>query len=241
MFLYPLAIPNHQKVLYLCDRFRSMRKKKTISRLDVLTLYMDFVSDHEAKPNSIEDFCEKVNLEQEAFEKHFSSFNKMDKTIFLELFKNSMEVLEESEEFLSFDSKNKLISFYFTFFENLSLNRSYVKTVLAGCTNQLKSFKTLSLLKKDFLKFIESLSLTESIIPVEGLENIQQRFISETMWFQLIATIRFWLEDHSETFEKTDIFIEKSINTSFELLENKFLKNAFDLGKFILKEKFSKE
>lgn len=101
--------------------------------------------------------------------------------------------------------------------------------------------KRLSLLKSEFLHFIESLSLRESIIPVEGLETIQQRFISETMWFQLVATIRFWLDDHSETFEKTDIFIEKSINTSFELLENKFLKNAFDLGKFILKEKFSKE
>lgn len=202
---------------------------------------MDFVSDHEAKPSSVEDFCEKVNLHQAAFEKHFSSFKKMDKAIFLELFKNSIEVLEESEEFLNFDSKNKLISFYFTFFENLSLNRQYVKTVLSGCTNQLTSLKRLSLLKTEFLHFIESLSLRESIIPVEGLETIQQRFISETMWFQLVATIRFWLDDHSETFEKTDIFIEKSINTSFELLENKFLKNAFDLGKFILKEKFSKE
>ena len=218
-----------------------MRKKKTISKLDLLTLYMNFVSDHEAKPSSVEDFCEKVNLHQTAFEKHFSSFKKMDKAIFLELFKNSLEVLEESEEFLNFDSKNKLISFYFTFFENLSLNRQYVKTVLSGCTNQLTSFKRLSLLKSEFLHFIESLSLRESIIPVEGLETIQQRFISETMWFQLVATIRFWLDDHSETFEKTDIFIEKSINTSFELLENKFLKNAFDLGKFILKEKFSKE
>lgn len=29
---------------------------------------MDFVSDHEAKPSSVEDFCEKVNLHQEAFE-----------------------------------------------------------------------------------------------------------------------------------------------------------------------------
>ena len=83
-----------------------MRKKKTISKLDLLTLYMNFVSDHEAKPSSVEDFCEKVNLHQAAFEKHFSSFKKMDKAIFLELFKNSLEVLEESEEFLNFDSKS---------------------------------------------------------------------------------------------------------------------------------------
>jgi deferrochelatase/peroxidase EfeB len=49
----------------------------------------------------------------------------------------------------------------------------------------------------------------------------------------------FWCME--ESFEKTDIFIEKSINTSFELLENKFLKNAFDLGKFVYKETFQKK
>ena len=56
----------------------------------------------------------------------------------------------------------------------------------------------------------------------------------------MLLTIKFWLEDSSESFEKTDIFIEKSINTSFELIENKFLKNVFDLGKFVYKEKFQK-
>ncbi len=218
-----------------------MKKKKKISEIDLLTLYMDFVSDHEARPESVEDFCEKSNLEEEAFYLHFESFKVMDRQIFSELFKNSIEVLQESEDFLSFDAKNQLISFYFTFFENLSLNRAYVKTVLTGCGNQLKFFDTLYLLRKEFSSFTESLGLTDSILPVESLENIQERVISEGMWLQLVGTIKFWLDDHSETFEKTDIFIEKSINTSFELLENKFLKNAFDLGKFILKEKFSKD
>ena len=37
------------------------------------------------------------------------------------------------------------------------------------------------------------------------------------------------------TFEKTDIYIEKSINTSFELIENKFLKNS--LGSFTYSQK----
>lgn len=218
-----------------------MKKKTKISELDLLTLYMDFVSDHETRPSSVEEFCEKSNLEEDAFYLHYESFKVMDKQIFAELCKNSIEVLQESAEFLSFDAKNKLISFYFTFFENLSLNRAYVKTVLTGCSNQLKFFDTLSLLKKDFVAFSDSLGLTDGIVPVESLENIQEKIISEGMWLQLIGTIKFWLDDHSETFEKTDIFIEKSINTSFELLENKFLKNAFDLGKFILKEKFSKE
>ncbi len=129
---------------------------------------------------------------------------------------------------------------YFTFFENLNLNRAYILVVLKGCKKQLKSYKTLSGLKKSFISFIDGIELSESILPIEGLEKIQSKFVYESMWIQLVLTIKFWLEDNSDSCEKTDIFIEKSINTSFELLENKFLKNAFDLGKFVYKEKFQK-
>ena len=202
---------------------------------------MDLVSENKMKPHNVEDFCEQVNLDEDNFHEHFKSLKKVEKTIFNELFKNSLEVLNESEEFISFDGKNKLLSLYFTFFENLNLNREYVEVVLKGCKNQLKSYKTLSNLKHSFIAFVDSLSLSESILPIDGLEKIQAGFINHSAWAQLLMTIKFWLDDTSESFEKTDIFIEKSINTSFELIENKFLKNAFDFGKFVYKEKFQKK
>ena len=131
-----------------------------------------------------------------------------------------------------------MLSLYYTFFENLNLNRGYVLVVLNGCKNQLNSLKILSGLKKQFFAFVSNLELSEAFIPVDGLEKIQQNVINQAAWVQFLATLKFWLEDASESCEKTDIFIEKSINTSFELIENKFLKNAFDLGKFIYKETF---
>ena len=201
---------------------------------------MDLVAEHQQKPEDVEDFCYRVKLDQDNFYEHFKSLKKVEKTIFNELFKNSLEVLHESDEFLSFDGKNKLLSLYFTFFENLNLNRAYVTVVLKGCKNQLKSYKTLSSLKKSFTQFVDSLGLTDAILPIDGLEKIQSNVISQSAWVQLLVTIKFWLEDTSESFEKTDIFIEKSINTSFELIENKFLKNILDLGKFVYKEKFQK-
>lgn len=217
-----------------------MKKKKNTSKLDILTLYMDLVSKNQYKPKNVEEFCENVNLDEDNFYEYFKSLKKVEKTIFNELFKNSLEVLNESEEFLSFDGKNKLLSLYFTFFENLTLNRAYVQVVLKGCKKQLKSYKTLSTLQKSFIAFVDSLALSESILPIDGLEKFQTNLISYSAWAQLLITIKFWLEDTSESFEKTDIFIEKSINTSFELIENKFLKNIFDLGKFVYKEKFQK-
>jgi hypothetical protein len=50
--------------------------------------------------------------------------------------------------------------------------------------------------------------------------------------------MRFWLDDSSASFEKTDIFIEKAVNASFDLIDIKPLKTVIDLGKFLFKEKF---
>lgn len=217
-----------------------MPKKTQISKLDIITNYMDFVIEHQEKPKDVADFCENKKIDENVFFTHFKSLKKVEKTVFKELLKNSLEVLNESEDFLSFDKKNKLLSFYFTFFENLNLNREYILIILKGCKNKIKSFNTFSDLKKQFIKFIDSLEISESILPIDGLEKIQNKLVGESAWIQLFLTIKFWLDDESESFEKTDILIEKSINTSFEILENKFLKNALDLGKFVYQEKFQK-
>ena len=49
--------------------------------------------------------------------------------------------------------------------------------------------------------------------------------------------MKFWIDDTSTAFEKTDIFIEKAINTSFDLIDIKPVKSLIDLGKFLVKEK----
>jgi hypothetical protein len=54
-----------------------------------------------------------------------------------------------------------------------------------------------------------------------------------------MLTLKFWLDDTSKSFEKTDIFIEKSINASFDLINISPLKSVVDLGKFLIKEKIS--
>jgi ubiquinone biosynthesis protein COQ9 len=51
-----------------------------------------------------------------------------------------------------------------------------------------------------------------------------------------VATLNFWLKDKSDNFEKTDVYIEKSLKAGFELLDFSALKSVFDFGKFIWSE-----
>jgi hypothetical protein len=214
-----------------------MAKHSEISEAEIITLYMDFVVEHYCKPNSIEDFAQLHQFDEVIFYNHFTSFKDLEKTIYNVLFENSAAVLKQSPEYHSFSKKDKLLSLYYTFFENLALNQEFVKLNLKGLENQLKALSVFSLFKRSFISFIDELDLETFNLNIDSIENIQKKTIEESAWIQLLITIKFWLDDSSEAFEKTDIFIEKSINTSFELLDSKTLLSIIDLAKFLYKEK----
>jgi hypothetical protein len=214
-----------------------MAKNKIISDNDILSFYMDYVLEHNEKPNSVYSFAKANNFEESKFYEFFGSFEVIEKHIFKVFFDNSMIALNKSDEFQSFDARNKLLSFYFTFFENLTANRSYVIYALNQHKNSLKNLALLSELRKSFTHFISLLDIETIDIKQEQLEKIQNRAIKESAWVQLMLTIKFWMDDTSASFEKTDIFIEKSVNTSFDVLNIVPLKSIIDFGKFIFKEK----
>ena len=97
--------------------------------------------------------------------------------------------------------------------------------------------KALKELKRAFSQFIESLEIQTLDLQEERLEKIQARGIKESAWFQLLVTVKFWLDDTSSSFEKTDIFIEKSVKASFDLIDTTPIKSIIDFGKFLFKEK----
>ena len=214
-----------------------MAKKKTISEADIISFYMDYVLEHNEQPKSVYSFSKANNFEEAKFYDYFGSFDAVEKHVFKAFFDNTFKVLNKSEDYQSFDARNKLLSFYFTFFENLTANRSYVVYALHKHKNSLKSLQLLSELKKSFTHYIDTLDIETLDIKEERIDKIQRRALKESAWLQLLLTIKFWMDDTSASFEKTDIYIEKSVNTSFDVLNIAPLKSVIDFGKFLFKEK----
>lgn len=214
-----------------------MAKKKSISQSDLIGFYMDYVLMHDHKPKSVYAFAKDNNFDEAKFYEFFGSFEALEQSIFKVFFDNTHAALEKSEDYKTFEPRDKLLSFYYTFFENLTANRSYVVHALDGHKNSMKSIKLLSHLKKSFSNYIEQLGINLIDVPQEQLGKIQNRGLKESAWFQLLVTIKFWLDDTSPSFEKTDIFIEKSVQASFDLIDVTPLKSIIDFGKFLYKEK----
>lgn len=216
-----------------------MAKKKNITKENVIGFYMDYFLEQNKKPSSVYQFAKLNNFEEAEFYKHFTNFETIDETIFEVFFEQTLQLLHKSDEYETYDAKTKLLSFYYTFFEILTANRSFVVAVLHHDKNQLKNIKKLDLLRKHFKNFFQSLEIELLDLQQEKLMEIQEKSRSEMAWIQFGMLLKFWIDDTSSSFEKTDIFIEKSVNASFDLLDIKPLKSLFDLGKFMWKEKVS--
>ena len=198
---------------------------------------MEYTLEHNAAPKSVYIFAKKYNFQEEIFYKYFGNFDALEQTIFKTFFDNTIILLEKSDDYKSYESRNQLLSFYYSFFELLTANRSYVVHALDDNKNNLTKSKSLKALKHSFTKYVESLNIPLLEIKQETLDKIQNTTLKETAWLQLSLTMKYWLKDTSPSFEKTDVFIEKSVNTSFDILNTKPIKSIIDLGKFLYKDK----
>ena len=216
-----------------------MAKKTNVTKQNILSMYMDYVLEHNHEPSSVYKFSKENNFEEALFYQSFASFEAIKTHVFVAFFDHTMALLAKSDEFETFEPKDKLLSFYYTFFEMLTANRSYVVYALKKDKNKLNVLKTLKPLRVNFKKFIDALGIEKLEVKQERLEKFQDNAISESAWAQLLFTIKFWLEDTSASFEKTDVFIEKSVKASFDIMNITPIKSVLDLGKFLFKEKMA--
>ena len=214
-----------------------MAKKTKLTKDKLIALYMDSVLDHNETPKSVYAFAKMNQFDESEFYAFYGSFEALESSIFETFFENTINTLEKSKDYKDYDDQNRLLSFYFTFFGNLTANRSYVSHSLSAAKGNLNTMKKLRPLRKMFLAFVDQLDLGGFEIKNKRIDDFKDDVVNESYWVQMLVTLKFWLDDDSADFEKTDLFIEKSIAASFELAQTKPLKSVFDFGKFLFEEK----
>ena len=212
-------------------------KKTTITKDKIVSMYMNYVLDNSEKPKSVYHFTKLNNFTETEFYAFFGTIESIEKEIFKAFIEKTVELLHKNKEYEMYDMKSKMLSFYFTFFEILTANRSYVVFILKQHNNQLKKLMQLSGLRNSFKNYLTEIISDEFRTQQERLQNFQEKAFQETSWIQLLLTLKFWLDDSSPSFEKTDIYIEKSVKVTFELMNIAPIDSLIDFGKFIFKEK----
>lgn len=216
---------------------KTTSKKNVIDDNQIITLYMNSVLEQNHTPKNVYLFCKENAIDEADFYSFFGSFSAVKQAIWLKFFENAVTSIEKDENYASYTDKNKLLTLFFTLFEILTLNRSYVLYSLKQNNDGLKNLKDLKQFRNQFKSFITEIIEENPSESIVKLEKITKPVFSEGAWIQFLFILKFWMDDTSKSFEKTDIAIEKSINTVVDLLNTKPLESLFDLGKFLWKER----
>jgi hypothetical protein len=211
--------------------------KQEITKHDIITAYMDYVLEHEKTPKSVYKFAKDNNMSEQEFYKFFGSFDSLRKDIWNTFFTMTMDVAHKNEDYAHFSNREKMLTFFYTFFELLTLNRSYVLYTLKENQHVMSNMEQLKGLRKQVKNFAKDLIMQRNEDKSNILLERSETIYSEGAWIQMLFLIKFWMDDDSAGFEKTDMAIEKSVNTIFDVFDNTPLDAVLDFGKFLWKER----
>ncbi|MBQ0735999.1 TetR family transcriptional regulator C-terminal domain-containing protein [Aquimarina celericrescens] len=215
----------------------SSNKKQTTDRKAIISGFMTYVLEHDGYPKSVYKFCKEIKISEEDFYKFFGSLESVQKSIWNTFFETTINAIQKNKEYTDFSSREKMLTLFYTLFEMMTLNRSYVLFVLKQNDVPFKNMSQLKGLRLHIKNFAADLIEEDNDEKMFKLTKNPVSVFSEGAWLQFLFLLNFWIGDESAGFEKTDIAIEKSVNTIFDLFDNTPLNNVLDFGKFLWKEK----
>jgi len=203
--------------------------------------YIDYVLTHNEKPKSVYSFVKKLKITEADFYAFYASFESIEKNIWFELTVETIDEIQKQELWEQYSSREKMLSFFYSYVELLKSQRSFVVYSLNSQPKRLATPEVLSGVKPIFENFAEQ-------IINEGLESgelAERKFFSkrykDALWVQYAFILNFWINDDSKGFEKTDEAIEKGIQVTFDLFQRSPIDNLFEYGKFLAQNGKMKE
>lgn len=205
----------------------------------IIANYMDYVLETGERPKSVYKFSKDSGIGEQDFYRFFGSFEGLRQRIWIAFYDNTIAVLHKDENYRKYPNKEKLLSFYFTFFELLTANRSYVLFSLEEHPENMKGIGQLRKLRNKIKNYASELIEEENEQKNYKVTKNPVNLFSEGAWVQFLFLLRYWMKDDSAGFEKTDVAIEKSVKVVFDVFETTPLESVIDFGKFLFKDRFT--
>ncbi len=213
--------------------------KNIINKQKIISAYMEWVLSKEKVPLSIFKFCKENNFTEAEFYEYFGSFDGLQMEIWNSFYQQTMLLANKDKSYVSYSNKEKMLTFFYTFFELLTLNRSYILFSLKEHRNMMKNLSQLKGLRKNIKHFAAELIRENN--EDKKLKILKQSVVifSEGAWLQTLFLLKYWMDDNSAGFENTDVAIEKSVRAIFDVFDTQPLESVLDFGKFLWKEKMA--
>lgn len=200
--------------------------------------FVNHVLEHGVEPKSVFKFVKELKMKEEEFYTHFTSFESIKSAVWVAIFDVTLSQVGSQDVYKEYSVREKFLSFLFTWIEELKKNRSYLLSLYQDKANSFKSLPTETKeFKAKFKDFASELILEgKETSEIASRPLISERY-DEALWLQVAFVFRYWLDDRSPRFEKTDAAIEKSVNLAFDLMGKSALDSFLDFAKFLYQTK----
>jgi hypothetical protein len=201
----------------------------------IQSAYIDYVLTEGHEPKSVYLFAKHNEMTEEEFYRFFGSFEAVEQNIWAGFATKTITEIKGQDIWGQYSARERALSFFYSFFELLKSSRSFAIYSLKKQPRTLSSPRVLHNMHVIFESFAEE-------ILRDGLETgelTDRKFFSnkykDALWMQFGFVLKFWINDNSAGFEKTDEAIEKGVNVTFDLFERSPIDNLLDYGKFLAK------
>src|SRR6195952_2218278 len=87
--------------------------------------YIDYVLTEGEQPKSVYVFAKKNEMTEEEFYRFFGSFEAVEQNIWADIARTTIIEIKTQEVWLQYSSREKALSFFYSFFELLKSSRSF--------------------------------------------------------------------------------------------------------------------
>lgn len=203
----------------------------------ILLAYMAHILNHGHRPSSVYKFCLDLGISEDEFYNHFGSFEVVERQLWKSFIDRTLLRLNADESYLAFSAREKILAFYYTFFEELKANRSFVLLQLEDHKKLEITPKFLKDFKREFEAFIEIVLMSGKTNGEVATRPFLDKQYPKVFWIHMGFLLLFWKDDSTPGFEKTDAAIEKSVNLAFDIIGKGALDSVIDFAKFMYQSK----
>jgi len=189
------------------------------------------------EPVTVFSFCEELKIDENDFYANFNSFKLLEASIWELLFNQTIEAINQDEDFPTYSAQDKVLSFFYTVAEVFKQNRSFIVLKLGdlSCKDlRPKALAEFRPLFNDWVKDVIAKGLETEEIATRPI--ITDKY-NEVIWGQFLYILRVWINDESRDFQTTDAAIEKTSALLFELMKKGPLDLMIDFVKFAYQNK----
>jgi hypothetical protein len=182
---------------------------------------------------SVHSLCLDLKISEKEFYGEFPSLSSVEKAFWRQWIDRIISAVTGGKEWDAFSAKEQYLAFLFAFAGEALERRSLLEQRFSKLT-LLCSPKALEGLKDSFRDFAGG-------IIAHGMETgeIAHRgplgnAYPEVLYIHWRLVLEYFLKDESTGFQRTDAFIEKTVELAFDLLRTQAIDSAADLVRFLL-------